>query len=594
MIQVKSYAEQINTQLRTPAFLRLIGLLVQEKKNLFVFLIYAAMISILYLMIPIAAQILVNIIAAGILLQPLVLISISVLVGLLFLGFLRVLQIYITEILQRKIFAQISLNIAEKIPKINQKNFGDVYAPELINRFFDTVTIQKTLASILLEIPAAVLQIITGIILMGFYSPLLLIFDTVLIFAIFSIAILGYKGLETSINESTAKYKVAYWLEEIARCHVGFKMFGRPSYLMEETDNRILDYLDNRKKHFTVLLRQFTAGFMIEAFASAGVLAIGGWLVLNGQLSLGQLVASELIILMILAALDKIIQKLESWYDLLTAIDKVSMIEDLGVERDNGTLARKSDKGAEVECEDIVFSYRADRKIFEKLNLKIEPGSRVSLVGVSGSGKTTLANLISGLYEVDEGNILFNGQAIKSLNLSNLRENIALVSDFNEIFSASVKENITLAREEIDQARLDDVVKLVELDRDLNQYEYGIETVLLSEGRNISLGQRQRILLARSLVNSPQLLILDEAFGGMDERTKMKIIKNIFDEKQAWTILNITHDAEVVAKTDHIYLLDKGKIVETGETKKLAVDPESAFSKLFPELYKMKIMEDKQ
>lgn len=588
MQRINISKEQINSQLRSPAFLRLLGLLAQEKKNLIIFLIYASLISLLYLMIPIAAQILVNVIAAGILLQPLVLISISVLIGLLFLGFLRILQIYITEILQRKIFAQISLNIADKIPKIDQRHFSEVYAPELINRFFDTVIIQKTLTLILLEVPASALQILAGIVLMGFYSPLLFIFDTILIFAILSIALLGHKGLSTSIDESTAKYSVAYWLEEIARCQVGFKMSGKPEYIMEEADNRILRYLDNRKKHFSILVRQFSAGFLIEAFASAGVLAIGGWLVLNGQLTLGQLVASELLILMILAALDKIIQKLESWYDLLTAIDKVSTIEKLESERENGTKAKANPNGAELVCEDIVFSYRSDRKIFQKLNLRIESGSRVSLVGVSGSGKTSLAKLISGLYEVQEGNILFNGQTVKSLNLRSLREGIALVSDFNEIFAATVEENITLGRANISEDDLERVLELTHMHRDLQQYEYGLETKLLSEGRNISLGQRQRILLARSLVKNPQLLILDEAFGGMDERTKLTIVKNIFDKDKPWTILNITHDAEVVSKTDYSYLLDKGQIVEHGETEKLSLDVDSAFSKLFPELCMIK------
>lgn len=566
---------------------RLGSLLLAEKESLIVFLIYAIIISLLYLAIPLAAQILVNTIAAGILFQPLLLISIIVLVGLIFLGALRIFQLFITEILQRKVFAKISLDIAEKLPRIEQKYFGQIYAPELVNRFFDTVTIQKTLTLILLEVPASALQIVVGIILMGIYSPLLIIFDMVLILAIIVIALLGYKGLETSISESSSKYKVAHWLEELARCQVSFKMNGAPDYLLKETDSRIIEYLDNRKKHFQVLLRQFSASFFIEAFASAGVLAIGGWLVIHRQLTLGQLVASELIILMILSAMDKIIQKLGSWYDLLTAIDKVSTIDHLGTERNTGANTRKNNKGAEVICEDLVFAYHPERKIFNKLNLKIESGARTSLVGVSGSGKTSLAYLISGLYEAQEGNIVFNDSPIKGLNLSNLRENIALVSDFNEIFSATVEENITLGRENLKQEDLDNVIELLELKRDIKQYPQGLQTQLLSEGRNISLGQRQRILLARAIMSKPQLLILDEAFGGMDEMTKLKIIEKLFDKERLWTILNITHDAEIVVRTDYIYLLEKGEIREEGQISSLARNLDSAFSKLFPDLAKM-------
>ncbi|MDD9898163.1 MAG: ATP-binding cassette domain-containing protein [Candidatus Melainabacteria bacterium] len=567
---------------------KLVAMLLAEKESLTVFLVYAVIISLLYLAIPLAAQVLVNTIAAGVLFQPLLLISLTVLIGLVFLGLLRIFQLYITEILQRKVFAGITLNLAEKIPQVKQKYFGDVYAPELVNRFFDTVTIQKALTLILLEVPASVLQIIVGIVLMGIYNPVLVLFDFALIAAVAFIYVLGFNGVRTSLAESGTKYRVAHWLEELARCQVSFKMNGNPYYLLAETDQRIIDYLQNRKKHFQVLVRQFSASFLIEAFASAGVLAIGGWLVIHGKLSLGQLVASELIILMVLSALDKVIQKLESWYDLLTAIEKVSFIDELETERKDGSMVFVKANGAELVCEDLVFSYYPERKIFEKVNLKLRPGSRTSLVGVSGSGKTTLACLISGLNDVQEGNILFNGLPIKSLNLGSLRENIALVSDFNEIFAGSVEKNITLDRAHLGPKDLRWVIELVELDRDIKQYPQGLQTELLSEGRNISLGQRQRILLARSIIDRPQLLILDEAFGGMDERTKLKIIAKIFDKDKPWTILNITHDAEVVARTDYIYLLEKGVIGEEGLTQRLVVDKSSLFSQLFPELCEMK------
>jgi ATP-binding cassette subfamily B protein len=567
-------------------YVKLLKILLLDRKNLMVFLVYTVITSLLYLAIPLSAQILVNTIAAGVLMQPLILISISVLIGLVFLGILRILKIYITEILQRKIFAKISLDIANKIPEIKQKYFSEIYAPELVNRFFDTMTIQKSLATILLEVPASLLQILIGLIIMGIYSPLLMIFDTLLIFSIIIIALLGYKGLETSLHESSAKYKVAHWLEEIARCQVSFKMNGQPKFIVNETDNRILNYLDNRQKHFKVLLRQYSASFLVEAFATTGVLIIGGWLVISGKFTLGQLVASELIVLMILSAVDKIVQKLESWYDLLTGIEKVTLIQDFDSERLSGLQLLDTQKGSEISCEDLVFSYNKERKIFDKINFKIEAGSRSSLVGMSGSGKTTLAYLIVGLHEPDEGNILLNGFTLKSVSLEWIRESIAFVSDSNEIFDGTVEDNILLGRTHLTNADLTRVIELVELDRDLKQYPYGIKTKLLSEGRNISLGQRQRILLARAIISTPKLLILDEAFGGIDQMTKLKIIKNLFDKSHPWTILSISHDSEVVEKTDYVFLLEKGKIHESGDLNSLAQVANSRFSELFPELVK--------
>ncbi len=569
-------------------------LLIKEKNNLYIFITYAVIISLLYLAIPLAAQILVNTIAAGVLLQPLILISCAILIGLISLGVLKLLQLYIGEIIQRRIFARVAINMADRIYKIQQKYFNHIYAPELMNRFFDTITLQKALNLILIDVPAAILQITTGIILMAFYSPFLMIFDSALIGSIVIIVLLGNKGISSSLAESNAKYHVAHWLEELARCQVGFKMNSSSEYLLTETDDRIFKYLEARKKHFQVLLRQFSASYIIQALGGAGVLAIGGWLVVNGQLSLGQLVASELIILMILSALDKIMQKLESWYDLLTALDKVTYIDKLELERSNGTNVSKKLNGAEIVCEDIVFSYIPERRIFDKVNIKIEAGSRSSLVGISGSGKTSLAYLISGIYEIQEGNILFNSAPIKGLNLESLRKNIALVSDYNEIFAATVEENITLGRKHLSEEALAQVIELVELERDLKQYPNGIQTLLLSEGRNISLGQRQRILLARAIIDSPRLLILDEAFGGMDEMTKLKIINKLFDKTRPWTILNITHDAEVVAKTDYVYVLEKGLIKEEGLINNLITNTSSTFSKLFPELSRLRLKEVQQ
>lgn len=566
---------------------KLYAILFDEKENMLVFFIYAAIISLLYLAIPLAAQILVNVISTGVLLQPIIIITTGVFMGLLLLGVLRIFQLFIAEIIQRKIFAKIALEISQKIPRISQKYFGEIYAPELVNRFFDTITIQKTLTLILLEVPSAIFQILLGFILMGIYSPFLIIFDTLLILTIVFVYTLGYNGVNSSKKQSNAKYKVAHWLEEIARCQISFKMNLANDYATDEVDNRILDYVNRRKDHFQVLFRQYSASFFIAALASASVLAIGGWLVMQGKLTLGQLVASELVILMIVSSLDKIVQKFESWYDLLTAIDKVSHITDLDTERDDGIELNLNEKGLELVCDDLSFSYNAQRKVLDKVNLQLESGSRKSIVGVSGAGKTTFAYLISGLQEFQEGNILLNGSPLKGLSLDSIRRNIALVSDYNEIFAATIEENIVLNRADISKEDLDEVVELVHLERDLQQFSQGIKTKLLSEGRNVSLGQRQRILLARALVSKPQLLILDEAFGGMDERTKLKIINNIFDVNKPWTILNITHDAEVVLRTNYIYLLDQGKIAEEGETKKLLKNSESSFSKLFPDLHKI-------
>jgi ABC-type bacteriocin/lantibiotic exporter with double-glycine peptidase domain len=563
-------------------FMELLKIVSSEKKNIYIILIFSFFTSLLYLLVPISAQVIINTASTNILIQPLILLSLGICVGLLFLGFLRTFKIFITELIQRKIFAEIALEMSRKISRIRQSCFDGRYPPEIVNRFFDVVTIQKGFADLILDIPPALIQIIVGLILMAIYSPVLIIFIVILCIAIFVLFLLGHNGIQTSIKESSSKYSVAYWLEEIARCEISFKLNNHPGLLVRQTDDRVLDYLDNRKKHFRIVLRQFIMAFAIESVGIAGILAIGGWLVMIGTLSLGQLVAAELIVILILAALDKIMSKLETWYDLATSISKVNLILDMDIDQDRkGENFRQIDEGARVSCDNLTFSYDGKRRIFDKLNMSIEPGTRASLVGLSGSGKTTLAFLMAGLIDHFDGSIFINDAEILSIAARELRSNISYVSSNGEIFNDSIENNITLGKK-YDKEALDEVINLLGLNEDFKKYGSGIKTILNSEGRNISQGQKQRILIARALINKPQLLIMDESFAGMDEASKHSIVEKVYDKSHPWTILNITHDPTLVVLSDMVYVLDDRKIVETGSVAELLNKDDSEFIRLFP------------
>ena len=566
-------------------FFELTKIVSSEKKNIYILLVFSVFTSLLYLLVPISAQVIINTASTNVLVQPLILFTIGICIGLLFLGFLRTFQIFIAEIIQRKIFVEIALAMSRKISRIKQVNFDNRYPPEIINRFFDVTVIQKAFAEIIIDVPPALIQIIVGLVLMAIYSPILLFFDTALVISIFILFLLGHNGIQTSINESSSKYNVAYWLEEIARCQVAFKLNNHPSLLVRETDERLMDYLDNRKKHFQVVLRQLIMAFAIEGIGTAGVLAIGGWLVMIGSLNLGQLVAAEIVVILILSALDKIVGKLETWYDLATAVNKVNSILNMEIDHDReGEDFKREEKGARIVCEHLSFTYDDKRKIFDELDLVIEPGVRACLVGVSGAGKTTLAYLISGLIEDFDGNIFVNSKEILAISDRELRYNISLVSNQNEIFADTIENNIKLGRD-YDDEHFEDVLNLLNLRDDFQRFENGMKTILISEGRNISLGQKQRILIARGLMSKPQILILDEAFSGMDERTKLNIVDNLYDKSHPWTIINITHDAELVSRSDMIYLLKDRKIVEHDTFKSLVSKKDSEFVKLFPFLF---------
>ena len=564
---------------------RLWLLLIDDKRDLIVLVTYTLITGLLSLAVPLAAQALVNTIAAGIFLQPLVVLSLILLVGLLFGAVLRIMKFCLVENLQQRIFARIALSLSERIPEIKASALTNEYMPELINRFFDVMTVQKSWAKLLLEGPAALLQVIVGLVLMAFYSPLLLAFDVLIIlFMVFAVAVLGIGGLNTSIYESVLKYKVAEWLEDMGRCQTSLKTNGTKDYLVARTDELVVRYLGARRNHFAVLFRQAFGSYLFQALASAGILAIGGWLVINRQLTLGQLVAAELVVLMVLAAVEKLIRNCDTFYDLLTGLDKIGHISDLPVERVGGVDLPFSQDGLSIVSRGIRFSYDGRNEILSGLDLSIEAGERASLVGASGAGKTTIALLLCGLHDASHGTVELGGFDIRDVSLTSLRRCVGFVGDSNEIFEGTIEDNISLGRSFVSHQDVRWALDLAQLSDDLVAMPDGIRTMLVSGGRNLSRGQVQRVLIARAVAERPRLLILDEAFTGIDEKTKLKIVAALFAPDNQWTILDISHDAEVVMKSGKVYVLSGGEIMESGTPADLAWRNESEFSTLFPDL----------
>lgn len=564
---------------------RLRGVLRLERYDLFVVAIYTVLIGILSLAVPLAAQALVNTIAAGVMLQPLVVLTLAVLGALFCAGIFRLMKLALLEKLQQRVFARVALQLAAQLPRMEYEEISRAYAPHLVNRFFDVITLQKTLAKLLFDGPAATLQVLMGLFVLAFYSPYLLAFDFfIIVMMVVLVGLLGIGGLSSSIRESYAKYHVADWLEELTRCHLGFKLNAVPAFPLQRADELVLEYVQARRQHFRVVFRQALGNALFRALASAGVLAIGGWLVINRQMTLGQVVAAEILVVGVLEGLDKLIRLLESGYDLLTSLDKVGHLTDLPVERQEGQLLPHVSGGARVVCRKVHFSYDTQREILSGLDLQLEPGARVSLVGESGVGKSTLAALLCGLLEPAQGLVQINGIDVRDVQLESLRHAVGLVNDANEIFAGTIEENILLGRHYITHDNLQWALEFTHLTDELAKFPQGLKTKLTTEGRNLSRGQMQRLLIARAIVARPSLLILDEGFTGIDEKDKLDILDELYNQKYGWTIIDISHDPEVVTRSEMVHVMGQGRIIETGNPATLIRQRDSAFRTLFPSL----------
>jgi len=572
----------------TSPYSRLWQMIFEDKTDLILIVIYTFFSGLFSLSIPLATQIIVNTIAAGVFLQPLTLIAGGVFCGLSFVAVLRLLTLWIVERIRQRTFARVTLRLAYRVPRVRHEALAKEYLPELVNRFFDTITVQSGWFNFLLDAPAAALQVLVGLALLALYSPWLLLFDLLVIgFFLLEVFVLGYGGFITRSDETTQRFLIAEWLEELARCETGIKTNGIPVYLLEHADKLLAEYIRLRRIQFNVIFRQSAGLFFFQAIASATVLGVGGYLVIDRQLAMGQLVASLLIVNMILPALERLVRNMQNVYELLSALGKIGYVEDLPLERTDGAILARSSQGARIDIRGLRFAYREGDDVLCGIDLSLNPGERISLFGPNGSGKTTLAEILCGLLEPTGGLVQINGLDVRDINLESLRSAVGLMSEADEIFPGSIIDNISLGRKTLNHLDVMWALDLVQFNEELSLLPNGLHTVLTTGGKNLSRGQTQKLLLARAIVKRPQLLILDEAFTAIEERSKIEILDRIYSPDLSWTIIDISHDADSIHHSDKIVLVSQGKVVESGTAPELIRRVDGRLEHLFPQLVQM-------
>jgi ABC-type bacteriocin/lantibiotic exporter with double-glycine peptidase domain len=548
----------------SPPWRRLRAVLAPERDDLWVVLVYGMAVGVLSLVVPIAAQSLVNTAAFGTLPQPVVVLALVVFGMLVLAGGLRALQVAVAERLQQRLFARMAIDVAHRLPRARLEAWDEHRGTELVNRFLDVMTIQKATALILLDGFALVLQAVIGMVLLALYSPFLLGFDALLLagmaFVIFG---LGRGAVRTSVEESHRKYAVVAWLEELARVPLAFKGPQGATLALRRADEITRHYLEARQAHFRVLLRQVLGSLTLQAVASALLLGLGGWLVVRQQLTLGQLVAAELVVTPVVTSFAKIGKYLESLYDLLAAVDKVGYLFDLPLERTGGEPLPVREPGpAGLHLRDVTLTYPGQGSpLVEGLTLEVKPGSRVAVVGPHGSGKSTLATLALGLRLPSRGAVELDGVDLREARLEEVRSQVALVRGL-ELFEGTLLDNVRVGREELTLHEVRGALEAVRLLEDVAALPGGLQEYLSGSHLPLSTGQAQRLMLARALVGRPRLLVLDEALDSLDADVRTQVLDAVLAPGAPWTVLLTTHIPELAARCDHVLRLEGGRLVE--------------------------------
>ena len=539
---------------------KLVAILQLDKKEVSAIYIYAILAGLVQLVTPLGIQSIIGFVMAGALSTSIVVLITVVVLGVFLNGLFQIRQLQIIEKIKQKIYTRDALSFADKIPHLNIEKLDNYYLPELVNRFFDTITLQKGIEKILLEIPAAFIQILFGIILLSLYHPVFIAFGIVLVVLLYVIlATTLPKGFTKNLLASDYKYKTAAWLQELARVVKTFKYAKKTSLHIEKTDELVSNYLIARTSYFKILLTQFWSLVAFKIIITAAMLIVGVYLLLNQQINIGQFIAADIVILAVISSVEKLILTLDKAYDTLTAIEKLDKIKSAELESaGNETIAGSN--GMKIDFKNVSFNYPNGKNVLNEINVEIQSGEKVLIVGNSGSGKSTLLRLLTGTFTNFSGAIRINNVALGSYAIDSLRSNTGVLISQQDIFQGTIRDNITMGDSGVTNEELYQLTKSTGLESFIGGLEIGFDTDIDPAGKKLPEKIKQGILLARALFSRKTLLLLENPFDGLDA-TAIESVREMMAKLENVTMLVTAGSNSHQEIFDKIIYLQNGSIV---------------------------------
>jgi putative ABC transport system ATP-binding protein len=535
-------------------------LLALDRSDLWLCVVYAIAIGLLSLITPIAVQTVVNTVTFTAALQPLIVVTVLVAIGLAFAGVMRVLQAYVVEAIQERMLVRGVIDLSHRVLRTEPSALAARHAPELTHRFFEMPTLQKMAAMVFVDGIELALRLIIGLPLLALYHPLLLAFSLVLL-ALLGVVVFvfGRGAVVTAIGESTAKYEAASWLEHLTRMPASFRSGAARREAHARADLIARRYRDARRLHFTRLVRHLLGGIGIKVFGAVVLLGVGGMLVIENQMTLGQLVAAELVFASIAAAMLKLHKQLEAAYDLICSAHKLGDLLDLPQEREGGErVVGEGPAGIVVRAATLGYPTHA---VASGIELAIRPGERIVVTGASGAGKSTLLEAVAFQAKVLEGTIELDGVDARIANLDDLRDQVVLVRE-PELVASSVLANLRLTRGESTVREIDEVLRVVGLSDAIARLPEGLQTRLLPSGRPLSRTQVRRLVLARALLARPRVLVLDGALDelGLAPAALERLLEHVLGPEAPWTVVLTSSDPAICRRCDRELLVAGGSV----------------------------------
>ncbi len=541
------------------ALIKLHRLIMTDKRDAGSVYFFAIAGGLISLSLPLGIQTIISFVMAARLSTSIVILIAIVIVGVFLNGLMQVRQIQVIERIRQKIFTRYSLEFSYRIPQISPQQMDDYYLPEVVNRFFDIPALAKSIEKIMLDIPASVIQIVFGLIILSFYHPVFIVFGAFVFVALtIIIRITSPKGFETNLTASNYKYETAGWLEEMARGIKTFKYSKGASLHMRKTDELIGKYLQSRTAHFKILTLQYWSLIVFKILIVAAMLIAGTWLLLEQQINVGQFIAADIIIILIINSVEKLISTMDNVYDSLSSIEKLGKITDSKIE-ETGNLTFADNDGCDIIFNGVGFRYPNGSKALKEINFTVPQNKIVNFSGNSGSGRSTILRLLTGAYTGFTGSILLNNVPIKNYSLKDLRMNTGTLLADQDIFRGSILENLTMGNDNITMAEVTFLARETGLADFIASEERGYDTLLDPTGKRVSKHIKQKIKLIRALAGKPVLLLLEDPLNDLNFTEKHNVMKYLKTESNA-TVIIMSSEEIVRLYCDQVYELKDGMI----------------------------------
>jgi len=535
-----------------------VGLLLRLERRLLALVVsYSLAIGLFSLIVPLTVQELTNTFAFAI--QPVTIVTLAgvMIAALLFVGAFRSLQYYAVEVLERRLFARVAIGMAQQIPHLQVLGFKPRYA----NHFMETVFMQRALSVLLVDLINVVVGGAVGMTILVFYHPYFLLYNALLLAGFGIVFLLSHGGLKATIEMSHAKYDTLHWMQEISYNLLHFKATDSRAILMQRTDELVSKYVERRQTRFGILIRQYLGSVGWQAIAHGGLIATAAWLLSIGQLTLGQLVAAEVVVSGLLASFDEVVKRMGHIFYFMTGLSELDFVLSLPKDQESSGLSvplpDPTVHGIRLTCKDLTVHHPGVPAIFERFNVEVTPGEKIGIYASSTAAKTALARVLAGLEAPTNGLIRYNGVDLRHIDMSAINRCRGFMIDSQlTLFEGTIEDNIVLGRSYIPYSDVRWALRFAELEEDVDSLPQGLKTHIRAPGKILAPTHIMRILLARAVLARPQIMIFDGTLHNLQPVLRETLLRRLCSKDEPWSVIFVSNDPNLTPHVDRRLILE--------------------------------------